>query len=150
MESAHQWPFYVGAGALAAVAVLYALVTGRRLGVSGNVGRVLSGDGRRRASLFLVGLVGGGLIAALTSADGLSLQALSGSYVALFGDGVTALLALFGGGVLVGAGTTLAGGCTSGHGLVGCAHLQPRSLIATGTFLGTAIVVSLLLKAVLA
>jgi hypothetical protein len=50
------------------------------------------------------------------------------------------------GGIFVGAGTSMAGGCTSGHGLVGCARLQPGSLVATASFFGTAIAVSLLLS----
>ena len=54
---------------------------------------------------------------------------------------------LFAGGVLVGFGTRLAGGCTSGHGLSGCARFQPGSLVATATFFGAAIAVSLLLGA---
>jgi hypothetical protein len=54
---------------------------------------------------------------------------------------------LFGGGVLVGFGTRLAGGCTSGHGLSGCARLQPGSLVATAIFFGAAVAVSLLLGA---
>lgn len=52
---------------------------------------------------------------------------------------------LFGGGVLVGFGTRLAGGCSSGHGLSGCGRLRPVSLVATAVFFGTAIVVSFLL-----
>jgi hypothetical protein len=50
------------------------------------------------------------------------------------------------GGALVGFGTTLAGGCSSGHGLFGCARLQPGSLLATASFFGAAVGVSLVLK----
>jgi uncharacterized membrane protein YedE/YeeE len=52
---------------------------------------------------------------------------------------------LFAGGVLVGFGTRLAGGCSSGHGLSGCGRLRPVSLLATAVFFGTAAVVSFLL-----
>lgn len=52
---------------------------------------------------------------------------------------------LFAGGVLVGFGTRLAGGCSSGHGLSGCGRLRPVSLLATAVFFGTAVVVSFLL-----
>lgn len=45
------------------------------------------------------------------------------------------------GGLLVGFGTRLGGGCTSGHGLCGIARLSPRSLVATATFMLTAMVV---------
>ncbi|MFU8850983.1 YeeE/YedE family protein [Micromonospora sp. SL1-18] len=52
---------------------------------------------------------------------------------------------LFVGGVLVGFGTRLAGGCSSGHGLNGCGRLQPVSMVATAVFFGTGILVSFLL-----
>jgi len=52
---------------------------------------------------------------------------------------------LFAGGVLVGFGTRLAGGCSSGHGLSGCGRLRPVSLVATAVFFGTAVLVSFLL-----
>ncbi|MEI5132662.1 YeeE/YedE thiosulfate transporter family protein [Streptomyces libani] len=58
----------------------------------------------------------------------------------------TAMVAmLFVGGVLVGFGTRLAGGCSSGHGLSGCGRLRPVSLVATAVFFGTAVAVSFLL-----
>jgi hypothetical protein len=53
--------------------------------------------------------------------------------------------ALFVGGVLVGFGTRLAGGCSSGHGLNGCGRLQPVSIVATAVFFGTGVLVSFLL-----
>jgi uncharacterized membrane protein YedE/YeeE len=53
--------------------------------------------------------------------------------------------ALFIGGVLVGFGARLAGGCSSGHGLSGCGRLQPVSILATAVFFGAAVLVSFLL-----
>jgi uncharacterized protein len=50
------------------------------------------------------------------------------------------------GGVLVGFGTRMAGGCTMGHGLCGLSRLQPGSLVSTLAFFGTGIVVALLLS----
>ncbi|MGH3788735.1 MAG: YeeE/YedE family protein [Pseudonocardiaceae bacterium] len=52
---------------------------------------------------------------------------------------------LFVGGVLVGFGTRLAGGCSSGHGLSGCGRLRPVSIVATAVFFGAAVLVSFLL-----
>ncbi len=52
---------------------------------------------------------------------------------------------LFLGGIMVGVGTRMAGGCSSGHGLSGCSRLHPVSLLATSVFFGTAVAVSLLL-----
>ena len=52
-------------------------------------------------------------------------------------------------GVLIGYGAKTAGGCTSGNGLSGNAILSPASLVATGTFFGTAIVVSFGIEALI-
>ena len=60
-------------------------------------------------------------------------------------DTATMVALLFAGGVLVGFGTRLAGGCSSGHGLSGCGRLRPVSLVATAVFFGTAVAVSFLL-----
>lgn len=59
------------------------------------------------------------------------------------------LLPLLLGGVLVGLGTRMAGGCTSGHGLNGCAAAQPASWLATALFFGTGVFASFLLELVL-
>lgn len=50
------------------------------------------------------------------------------------------ILALLGGGILVGIGTRLSGGCTSGHGICGMALLSTRSIIAVLVFMAVAIV----------
>lgn len=99
------------------------------------------------SAVFLAAIVAGGLVATGTRGAFAVQAALPASVTSLFGAGGWA--ALFVGGVLVGAGTQLAGGCTSGHGLVGCARLQPASLAATMTFLGTAIATSLVMQQVL-
>lgn len=57
------------------------------------------------------------------------------------------VLLLFLGGVLVGLGTRMTGGCTSGHGLCGVSRLQPGSLVSTASFMACGIVVSLLIEA---
>ena len=54
---------------------------------------------------------------------------------------------LFASGVLIGTGARLAGGCTSGHGISGTSSLSIASLAATGTFMATAIGVTLLVHA---
>ncbi len=53
---------------------------------------------------------------------------------------------LIGGGLLVGIGSGLAGGCTSGHGICGMSRLSPRSLVATFSFMGIAFVVVFLTR----
>ena len=51
--------------------------------------------------------------------------------------------------MLIGYGAKTAGGCTSGNGLSGNAILSPASLVSTGTFFGTAILVSFLTEALI-
>lgn len=49
-------------------------------------------------------------------------------------------------GLLVGFGTRLGSGCTSGHGVCGLARFSPRSIVATGTFIGSGILTVVLLR----
>ncbi|MGW5330569.1 YeeE/YedE family protein [Streptomyces sp. NPDC004014] len=95
---------------------------------------------------LLVSIFVGGLIAALTSGRfHLRFDMGPGFRSLVTADPVTMLVLLFVGGVLVGFGTRLAGGCSSGHGLNGCGRLRPVSLVATAVFFGTAVAVSFLL-----
>ena len=58
-------------------------------------------------------------------------------------------LAVFIGGALVGVGTRLSVGCTSGHGVCGIARRSPRSVVATATFMAAGMATVFLLKHVL-
>ncbi|MBE9516641.1 MAG: YeeE/YedE family protein [Proteobacteria bacterium] len=95
--------------------------------------------------LFLLFMTLGGTIAALTAGD-LKIQYDMGEkFVSFFGSGTVSWIVLLIGGFLVGFGTRMGGGCTSGHGLSGCSRFQTGSLVGTAAFFGTAIVVSILL-----
>jgi hypothetical protein len=119
-------------------AVLLLALNGRIAGVSGVAGGLAfsaAGDRAWRV-LFLVGL-----------GIGAALVALLGVHPApRAGFPATALVAA---GLLVGYGTSLAGGCTSGHGVCGLARLSVRSLVAVGVFLGTALVTTFVVRHVL-
>ena len=97
------------------------------------------------ASLFVAFLVLGGALSAWTSVG----FALDWSLGPAFEELVTSRglrLALPGvGGLLVGFGAKMAGGCTSSHGLVGCARLQTSSLLSTTGFFAGGIVASWLI-----
>jgi len=56
------------------------------------------------------------------------------------------LIAMLMAGLLVGYGTVSGSGCTSGHGICGISRLSARSMVATATFLGTAIVMTFLIR----
>lgn len=95
---------------------------------------------------LLVSVFVGGLVAAFTAGRfKLRLDMGEGFRDIVTPTPLTMVAILFAGGVLVGFGTRLAGGCSSGHGLSGCGRLRPVSLLATAVFFGTAVVVSFLL-----
>jgi uncharacterized membrane protein YedE/YeeE len=113
---------------LSASALLF--FNGRIAGVSGIVGGLLgprpsAGDALWRAA-FVAGLLAGGLLLALAYPRAFSIPPVDPS------------IALVVAGVLVGFGTRLGNGCTSGHGVCGISRLSRRSLVATATFMATA------------
>lgn len=92
-------------------------------------------------SIFL-----GGLVAAVTAGRFELRFDMGNGFRELVTDNPTTMISvLFVGGVLVGFGTRLAGGCSSGHGLSGCGRLRPVSIVATAVFFGAAVLVSFLL-----
>jgi uncharacterized membrane protein YedE/YeeE len=96
--------------------------------------------------VFVMSLVfGGALAAALTGRFGQDLS-LGASLGASLGGSRATLAVLLLGGILIGFGTRMAGGCTSGHGLSGCSRLQTASLVATASFFGAAVAVSFLMS----
>ncbi|MFI6084368.1 YeeE/YedE family protein [Streptomyces sp. NPDC051217] len=95
---------------------------------------------------LLISIFLGGLIASLASGRfELRLDMGPGFRDLVTASPVGMIVLLFTGGVLVGFGTRLAGGCSSGHGLNGCGRRDPVSIVATATFFGTAVAVSFLL-----
>jgi uncharacterized protein len=116
-------------GALIGVAAsLFLLTHGRVAGISGIYAGVFGrGTPDRRTRLsFLAGL----LLAAL---------AVRLVHPEAFASSWTASLPLaLAAGVLVGIGTQLGGGCTSGHGVCGISRLSRRSMVATVAFMATA------------
>ncbi|HKK13727.1 MAG TPA: transporter [Gammaproteobacteria bacterium] len=95
---------------------------------------------------FLVMIAVGGLLTSALSSGIHPQFDLGALHKQLFGAGFGNWMTLFVGGGLVGFGTQLAGGCTSGHGLSGCSRLVPSSLAAIGIAFGTATAVSLLVS----
>ena len=120
-------PALLGGMLIGLAASLLLLLNGRIAGISGIVGGLVlprRGEVAWRSS-FVVGLVAGGLI----------LRALVPRTVALVLDVPPA--AVLTAGVLVGVGTSLGSGCTSGHGVCGISRGSIRSVAATLTFMAT-------------
>lgn len=113
----------IGGALIGAAAAMLLLANGRIAGISGILGDLLQparGDKLWRA-LFLLGLVLAGVAGVLIAPERIAAapRALPQVIVA---------------GLLVGVGTRLAGGCTSGHGVCGVSRLSPRSIVATIIF----------------
>jgi len=92
---------------------------------------------------FLAMLVlGGALVAVARGSWGAGLGA---AFTARFAAAPQGLGALAGGGLLVGFGAAMCGGCSAGHGLTGAGRLMPGSLVSTGVFFAAAVATALLL-----
>ena len=110
----------------AASSILF-VADGRILGISGIIGEipVTTGTNRSWRLVFLSGLLTGGLVILVLDRAALAFAAEQTVPVAVVA------------GALVGFGTRLGNGCTSGHGPCGLARLSPRSIVATLVFLAT-------------
>ncbi len=120
--------FALGGGALIGLASSVLLLAhGRVAGISGIVGMLLERGTPDRGwrAAFLAGLLTAGVVA---------MVAMPGR----LGAHVVALPAIGVAGFLVGIGTRIGGGCTSGHGVCGLSRGSPRSLVATMTFMAVA------------
>ena len=118
----------IGGGLIGLEAVLLLALDGRIAGVSGILGGLITSTSRRERFwrlAFIVGLIAGAGFYVLARGN-LPLDLQAGH--------LTLLVA----GLLVGAGTRLGSGCTSGHGVCGLARRSPRSLAATMIFMVTA------------
>jgi len=116
-------PSLLGGMLLGLSAAMLLVVNGRIAGISGILGRLLGGRQVWANAAFLLGLLAGPLL-----------------YGAAFGRWPNVTIAaswpvVLVSGLLVGIGTRMGSGCTSGHGILGLARFSRRSLAATATFL---------------
>jgi uncharacterized membrane protein YedE/YeeE len=118
-------------------AVMLMAFEGRIAGISGIASRLLP-PYRDNALLGRLGFVAGLLIAPFAA------MLVTGEPVVQTVATEPLLMAIAG--LLVGFGSVLGNGCTSGHGVCGLARLSPRSLAATATFMTTAVVTVFLVR----
>jgi uncharacterized membrane protein YedE/YeeE len=126
MTSFTPWSSLFGGALIGASASMLLLLNGRVAGISGIVGglvRPRSGETSWRA-LFVAGLLVGGLLMYVVRP-------------ASFGAAAVSTPLAIASGLLVGFGTRLGSGCTSGHGVCGISRLSTRSIAATATFMVT-------------
>jgi len=122
----------IGGALIGLATAIYLIGLGRVAGISGIVGALM-----RPVAVDVPVFVA--FLAGLAVAPRL-VEALGGALPPLAVD--ASLPAIIAGGLLVGFGTRLGGGCTSGHGVCGLARFSPRSLAATAVFMaaGAAVV----------
>lgn len=118
----------IGGVLIGTAASLLLWLNGRIAGISSIIANLLFSKSRTWPILFAVGIIAG---AALCYALGLTAAPVARIHF-------PAWLLVFAG-VLIGFGTAMAHGCTSGHGVCGLGRLSLRSLVATLTFLATGI-----------
>lgn len=134
-------PALLGGAMIGLAAALLIVFVGRVMGISGMVGKLLGGaEGEAAWSMaFLAGLVMAPVVLLLWQPAGIAppVTGLSWPWLIV-------------GGLLVGFGTRLGSGCTSGHGVCGLARLSPRSLVATLCFVASGAATVYVLRHVLA
>ncbi|MFA0312789.1 hypothetical protein BH581_20870 [Vibrio splendidus] len=145
MMSLIPWDAFFGGMLLGASAIILMLGIGRVAGISGIVSRLLPSRKNKRLELgsesgsdtniektekhwrlaFVVGMVASGWLLIPTGYQLPQLEEINLAVIIIAG-------------LLVGFGTKMANGCTSGHGIVGMARLSKRSIVATCVFMGVA------------
>lgn len=121
---------------IGASAVMLLLLNGRIAGISGIVGRLAQGVGLTTNLAFVLGLLLGPLVYLLVVGGWPTVE-------------ITATWPLIiVAGLLVGFGSRMGSGCTSGHGVLGLARLSPRSMVAVATFLSAGVIVVTVLRGI--
>jgi uncharacterized membrane protein YedE/YeeE len=130
------WSGLLGGMLIGLAATLLLAFNGRIAGISGILSAVVAPLGGESfwKFAFLAGMVAGPLVYALANGAPAPLELQTGG------------LGLVIAGLLVGFGTRLGSGCTSGHGICGLSRLSPRSLVATLTFMAVAAVTVFVLR----
>ena len=126
----------IGGALIGLAAALLLALNGRIAGISGIVGGLLpprAGDMGWRL-FFVAGLALGALVVRVFTGEPLAAPAGSSSFMLVLG------------GLLVGFGSRLGSGCTSGHGICGLARFSPRSMVAVATFMGSAMITVFVLR----
>jgi uncharacterized membrane protein YedE/YeeE len=115
---------FLGGLVIGLAVILFFALNGRLIGISGIARNFLNSNDKRFDNfLFLIGLILGPIIYQFFSKEVVSINITNSIY----------LLGIAG--LLVGLGTSIGSGCTSGHGICGISRFSLRSIIATITFM---------------
>ena len=130
----------IGGGLIGVSAVLLMALTGRIAGISGIVAGLLPpkpAEDRTWRIAFILGLLLAPTLLAIFTGNN------------RIGAPTVGPLVLIAAGLLVGVGTALGNGCTAGHGICGISRLSMRSVAATATFVGAAMITVFIVRHVL-
>ena len=117
-------PAFLGGALIGLAVVLFFVFNGRLIGISGIVSNFLTSKNNRFDNfLFIVGLIIAPMLYKFFTSQEIDIL-ISNSFFLLSTAGL-----------LVGVGTRVGGGCTSGHGISGMGRFSLRSIIATMTFM---------------
>ncbi|HHF2921747.1 TPA: YeeE/YedE family protein [Vibrio alginolyticus] len=128
------WMPLLGGIIVGVSAITLMLFTGKTAGISGILNGAVESADRVWRIVFLIAMVLGGLFAVYVLGGHVPDQ-YSGS-----------LILVIVAGLLVGVGTRIGNGCTSGHGICGIGRFSIRSVVATCTFMATAMLTVLLVS----
>lgn len=128
----------IGGGLIGLASGLYLLLNGRIAGISGIVGGLLSPSKDGSAMIERLAFVLGLILGPLLLMSGTSIEAQSVV--------TNPLPVIIAGGLLVGFGTTIGSGCTSGHGICGLSRFSLRSLVATLSFMAAGFITVLITR----
>ncbi len=125
-------------GVLIGLSATWTLLSmGRIAGISGIWAQAIQpSESRTWQWMFIVGLLMGGVLVWLIGG------------IPLAGEAPVGPVGIAVAGLLVGVGTRMGSGCTSGHGVCGMSRLSPRSIVSTLTFIATGAVTVLLVRAI--
>ena len=131
----------LGGALIGAAVAMMALLDGRIAGISGIVGGLVRPAGTGDAA-WRIAFIGG-----MIAAPALYARAVGGVPEVTVASSIPLLVVA---GLLVGFGTSLGSGCTSGHGVCGIARLSPRSIVATAVFMAAGLATVFLARHVVA
>ena len=127
-------PSFLGGLLIGLGVIIFFISTGRLAGVSGIAFNVISNNNRFTNILFLIGLIIGPVVYKFFISNNIPFLINNSYFIIIIG------------GLLVGLGTKIGSGCTSGHGVCGISRFSIRSILATILFIFSGIITVLIMQ----
>ena len=127
-------PSFLGGLLIGLGVIIFFIATGRLAGVSGIASNVISNNNRFTNILFLIGLIIGPIVYKFFISNNIPFLINKSYFIIIIG------------GLLVGLGTKIGSGCTSGHGVCGISRFSIRSILATILFIFSGIITVLIMQ----